>query len=130
VFTSADEVELVDVVAASCAVPGVWPPVTIEGRRYIDGGVRSSTNLDLVADINVLLVLAPVEDLAVVDPDIDKASRRVEKRKRTLVVRPDQAALAAFGANPLDPATARPAAQAGRAQADAVADDVRALWEQ
>lgn len=129
VFTSDDEVELVDVVAASCAVPGVWPPMTVDGRRYIDGGVRSSTNVDLVADFDTVLVLAPVEDLGVVDPDIDKASKRVVKRKRTLCLKPDEDSLAAFGANPLDPATARPAAQAGRAQAEAVADDVRTLWE-
>src|ERR1700756_82135 len=38
VFPPADEdVELVDAVAASCAVPGVWPPMTVGGRRYIDG---------------------------------------------------------------------------------------------
>src|SRR5205814_3193186 len=42
-FDRSSGVELVDAVAASCAVPGVWPPVTIEGRRYIDGGVRSTT---------------------------------------------------------------------------------------
>ena len=129
VFTSADGADLVDVVAASCAVPGVWPPMTVDGRRYIDGGVRSSTNVDLVADVDVILVLAPVEDLSVADPDIDKAGKRVLKRKRTLCIRPDDDSLAAFGANPLDPATARPAAQAGRAQAESVADDVRALWE-
>jgi NTE family protein len=129
VFTSADGVDLVDAVAASCAVPGIWPPVSIEGRRYVDGGVRSSTSVDLVSDFTVVLVFAPVEDLSVVDPEIDKAAKKVLKRKRTLVIRPDQAAMAAFGANPLDPATAQPAAQAGRAQAQSVVDDVRALWE-
>jgi len=129
VFTAADGVDLVDVVAASCAVPGIWPPVTIDDRRYIDGGVRSSTNVDLVSDFDVILVLAPVEDLTVVDPDVDKASKKVLKRKNTVALRPDEDSLAAFGANPLDPATARPAAQAGRAQAAAVADEVRALWE-
>ena len=129
VFTSADDVDLVDVVAASCAVPGIWPPVSIDGRRYIDGGVRSSTSVDLVSDFDVVLVLAPVEDLTVVDPTIDKAAKKVLKRKKTLVIRPDDDSLAAFGANPLDPATARPSAQAGRAQAATVVDDVRALWE-
>jgi NTE family protein len=129
VFTSADGVDLVDVVAASCAVPGVWPPVTIEGRRYIDGGVRSSTSVDLVSDFDIVLVLAPVEDLTAVDPAVDAAAKKVLKRKRTLVIRPDEESLRAFGANPLDPATARPAAQAGRAQGAAVVDDVRALWE-
>ena len=128
VFTSADGVDLVDAVAASCAVPGIWPPVSIDGRRYIDGGVRSSTSVDLVADSDVILVLAPVEDLTVLDPDVDKASQRVLKRKRTLCIRPNEDALAAFGANPLDPETARPSAQAGREQSKSVADDVRALW--
>lgn len=128
VFTAADGADLVDVVAGSCAVPGIWPPMTIDGRRYIDGGVRSSTNVDLVADHDIVVVLAPVEDLTVIDPDVDKASKKVLKRKNTLVIRPDDDSLAAFGANPLDPATARPAAQAGRAQAAAVAADVRGLW--
>jgi NTE family protein len=129
VFTAADSVDLVDVVAGSCAVPGIWPPATVDSRRYIDGGVRSSTNVDLVADQDVVLVLAPVEDLSVLDPDVDKASKKVLKRKKTLAIRPDDDSLAAFGANPLAPASARPSAQAGRAQAAAVADDVRALWE-
>lgn len=129
VFTADDGVNLVDVVAGSCAVPGVWPPMTIDDRRYIDGGVRSSTNVDLVSDFDIVLVLAPVEDLTVLDPDVDKASKKVLKRKSTLAIRPDEDSLAAFGANPLDPETARPAAQAGRAQAESVADDVRALWQ-
>jgi NTE family protein len=129
IFTGDDDVDLVDAVAASCAVPGVWPPATVADRRYIDGGVRSSTNLDLAADHDVVLVLAPVADLGPADPAIDKASKKVERRKKTLVIRPDDDSLAAAGSNPLDPATAKPAAQAGRAQAAAVADEVRALWD-
>ncbi|KOG91505.1 patatin, partial [Streptomyces varsoviensis] len=39
-FDAASGVGIVDAVAASCAVPGVWPPVTIGAKRYIDGGVR------------------------------------------------------------------------------------------
>ena len=129
VFTAADGVELVDAVAASCAVPGIWPPMTVDGRRYIDGGVRSSTNADLVADFDVVLVIAPVADLGTVDPDVDKATKKLEKRKSTVVIRPDEASLAAIGVNPLDPATAKPSAQAGRAQAEAVADAVRSAWD-
>jgi NTE family protein len=91
--------------------------------------VRSSTSVDLVTDFDVVLVLAPVEDLTAVDPDVDKAAKKVLKRKKTLVIRPDEDSLRAFGFNPLDPATARPSAQAGRAQAAAVADDVRSVWE-
>ncbi|WP_063741440.1 patatin-like phospholipase family protein [Saccharothrix syringae] len=49
VFDNDSGVDLVDAVAASAAVPGVWPPVTTGGRRYVDGGVRSAENADLAA---------------------------------------------------------------------------------
>src|SRR5215472_11755220 len=39
VFDADGDVGVVDAVGASCAVPGIWPPVTIGGRRYVDGGV-------------------------------------------------------------------------------------------
>ncbi|MYT41066.1 patatin-like phospholipase family protein, partial [Streptomyces sp. SID5471] len=51
---------LVDAVSASCAVPGVWPPVSIGGQRWIDGGVHSSANADLAAGYGRVVVLAPV----------------------------------------------------------------------
>ena len=42
-FDSGSGASLVDAVAASCAVPGIWPPVTIGGRRYVDGGSGPAT---------------------------------------------------------------------------------------
>ena len=60
VFDAGSGVELVDAVAASCAVPGIWPPVTIGSRRFMDGGVRSPTNADLAAGIDAVVVLAPL----------------------------------------------------------------------
>jgi NTE family protein len=128
IFTEDDSAGLVDAVAASCAVPGIWPPVTIEGRRYVDGGIRSSTNLDLAAGHEVVLVLAPVADLGPPDPEIAKAVQKLEKKARVVTLRPDEASLEAFGTNPLDPTTARPAAMAGRAQAAKVLDEVRDVW--
>ncbi|MER6976624.1 patatin-like phospholipase family protein, partial [Streptomyces carpinensis] len=53
-------VGLVDAVAASCAVPGVWPAVTVGDARYLDGGVRSFTNLDLAGGHARTLVVAPM----------------------------------------------------------------------
>jgi NTE family protein len=128
IFTAEDGVDLVDVVAASCAVPGVWPPVTIEGRRYMDGGVRSPINLDVAAGNDVILVLAPSGELGAIDPDVVKAAKKVEKKSDVLVLRPNEESLAAMGLNPLDPASAQPSAQAGRAQAEELVDDVRELW--
>jgi NTE family protein len=128
VFTRDDGVDLVDVVAASCAVPGIWPPATVDGRRYIDGGMRSAMNLDLADGHDVVLALAPVADLGPLESAVAKTAAKIEKRKSTVVIRPDDESLAAIGTNPLDPETARPAAQAGRAQASAVLDAVRAVW--
>ena len=59
-FDAASGVSLIDAVAASCAVPGVWPPVTINGRRYMDGGVRSTDNADLAAGAERITVISPM----------------------------------------------------------------------
>ncbi len=44
-------------VAASCAIPGLFAPVPIGGVRYVDGGVHSPTNADLVAGLELDLVV-------------------------------------------------------------------------
>ena len=59
VFTKESGVDLADAVAASCAVPGVWPPVTIGGHRYVDGGVRLGSNADLAVGCERVLVITP-----------------------------------------------------------------------
>jgi NTE family protein len=50
-------VDVADAVAASCAIPGFYRPVRIGGRRYVDGGVCSASNLDLVAGRGLDLVI-------------------------------------------------------------------------
>lgn len=49
--------DLADAVAASCAIPGFYHPVTIHGTRYIDGGLYSPSNLDLLADTDAELIV-------------------------------------------------------------------------
>ncbi|MFG3015267.1 patatin-like phospholipase family protein [Streptomyces cinerochromogenes] len=123
VFDRTSGVSLVDAVAASCAVPGVWPPVTIGGRRYVDGGVRSVANADLAAGAERVLVLVP---LGVTEPfpseqPLERAVAELRDRgAEVVVVGPDEASAAAIGDNPLDPATRGPAAEAGRAQGRAL----------
>ena len=53
----APEADLADAVAASCAIPGFYRPVTIGGRRYVDGGMYSASNLDLLAGLGLDLVI-------------------------------------------------------------------------
>jgi NTE family protein len=49
--------DLADAVAASCSIPGFYRPVRIGGRDYVDGGVRSSSNLDLLGGLDLDLVI-------------------------------------------------------------------------
>jgi NTE family protein len=51
------EAQLPEAVAASCAIPGFYRPVTIGGHRYVDGGMYSASNLDLLADAGLDLVI-------------------------------------------------------------------------
>jgi NTE family protein len=126
-FTRTSGVELVAAVGASCAVPGVYPPVTIDGHRYMDGGMRSPANADLAAEYDRIVVIAPlprgVGPMTSVDAQVTGLVSRVA------VVAPDQASLTAIGKNVLDPAAREPSARAGRAQAASVADRVREVWQ-
>jgi len=119
VFDRQSGVSLVDAVAASCAVPGIWPPVSTGGRRYVDGGVRSSDNADLAAGSAEIVVLSPMglnSPFPSPMPLRDVVSRLRSEGSAVTVIAPDTASAAAMGGNPLDPATRVPAAQAGRAQ--------------
>ena len=53
----APRASLADAVAASCAIPGFYRPATIAGRRYVDGGVASTSNLDVLAGLGLDLVI-------------------------------------------------------------------------
>jgi NTE family protein len=130
VFTAASEVSLVDAVGASCAVPGVWPPVTMAGRRWIDGGIRSPANADLAAGYERVVVLAPItRGLRAASAVATQAAGLTRAGRAVAVVSPDQAAKAAIGRNVLDPARRAPAARAGHAQAGAALDRVGTVWD-
>ncbi|RAU98068.1 patatin-like phospholipase family protein [Mycolicibacter senuensis] len=109
-------VDLVDAVAASCAVPGVWPPVVIGGRRYMDGGMRSAINLDVADDCDVAVVLVPAGESAPSPFSAGAAAEVAAFDGRAYAVFADGTALRAFGSNPLDPACRVPSARAGREQ--------------
>ena len=128
VFARDSGVELIDAVTASCAVPGVWPPVTIDGRRYVDGGARSGTNADLAVGNDRILVITPSIE-GVVSP-LDHLAEEIELLQPSVVrvVYADQASASAFGVNPLSPSTRGPAALAGRRVGQSVAVDVASFW--
>lgn len=128
VFDRASGVELVDAVAASCAVPLVWPPVTIDGRRYMDGGTRSTANADLAAGFGRVVVLAPTAQALRRSGRIPTQLEALGPHAHHTVVSPSAEARKVMGRNVLDPAFRAASARAGREQAAFVRDAVAVTW--
>jgi NTE family protein len=126
-FDKTSGISLVDATAASCAVPGIWPPVSANGRRYVDGGVRSFTNADLAAGHDRVLIVVPLvlmdEQRALLAEEIAQLAPGA-----VLVAEADDASAAAIGPNPLDPTARGPAARGGRRQGTELAETVRQFW--
>lgn len=125
-FTRDSGVDLLSAVAASCAVPGVYPPITIGERRFVDGGMRSVANVDLAGGYDRVVVVAPI--VRGVGPMVSVDAQVTGLVARVAVFSPDAASVTAIGRNVLDPAAREPSGRAGHAQAAAVADQVREVW--
>jgi NTE family protein len=106
VFDNDSGVDLAAALAASCAVPGVLPAITLNGRRYMDGGMRRSDNADVAAGYDEILQIVPFHDGV--------------KLPNTRLITPSPEALASFSANPLDPTTRAPSARAGYDQSKGI----------
>ncbi|CAA9259716.1 MAG: Patatin [uncultured Acidimicrobiales bacterium] len=129
-------------VASSCAVPGIFAPITIDGRRYIDGGMRSATNADLAKghELVVLVSLMSPARMAAASND-PRAARFLARMESELVVLtesgarvetivPDDQAAATIGLNLMDAAQAPAAAAEGVRQGEAMADQLAACgWQ-
>jgi len=135
-FDAGHGVPIERAVAASCAVPGLFPPVTIDGRRYMDGGVRSGTSAELAQRIepDVVLMIAP---MGASDTGIGRlAARQLAREKGELeaagvkvhLVRFDDAAKEAAGPNLMDATRAPATAATGEAHGRRLADDQRDSW--
>jgi NTE family protein len=140
-------VDLVDAVTASTALPGLTPTHSINGTRYINGGVRSGENADLASGYANVVVLSPLGGRSRTPPEpgadmagqfeglrrspewgTDLASQVEALRKqgsRVEVITPDADSRAAMGTNQMDLATRIPAARAGFAQGEQEATRVR-----
>src|SRR5262249_41164589 len=114
-------VGVVRAVASSCSVPGVYPPVTPNGRRYIDGRMRSGTNADMAAGHDLVVVVAIRLGAAGGGAFAERAAARFNEEIETLkgggatvvTITPDEAAVEAFGPNLMDFRRRPGAAKAG-----------------
>ncbi|GIF75472.1 patatin-like phospholipase family protein [Asanoa siamensis] len=127
VWDKHSDVPLYRAVAASCAVPCIFPAVTIDGVRHMDGGVRSGTNADLATGAKRVVVLAPLAPIRMrgapaAEIDALRASAKVA------LVAPDEAVLEALGPNVLDPGRWEPAIEAATAQGRRTAAEVGDVW--
>jgi NTE family protein len=131
-------VDLVDAVIASTALPGLVPTHSINGSRYIDGGVRSKEHADLASGYANVVVLSPLSGVSRTPPEpgADPAGQFEGLRRapewgvdleseikvlrgqgsRVEVITPDADSRAAMGSNQMDPSTRIPSARAGFAQ--------------
>jgi len=113
----APSVDVATAVAASCAIPGYFQPVVAAGETYVDGGVHSPTNADVLAgqSLDLVVVSSPMSVARyAVRPKLDLsarllwhryvgAERRVLERAGTLVltIEPGGEVLRALGVNTL-----------------------------
>jgi NTE family protein len=126
VWDRAGEAPLRTAVASSCALPGVSPPVTVNGRRYMDGGIGSGTNADVATGADVLVLVEPLAHLFPREPL--QRELAAAGPGTVITINPDQAAVDAFGPDLGDWAAWQQAREAGIRQAAATAERVRAAW--
>jgi len=108
-------VSLVDAVASSCAVPTVWPCVSINNMKFYDGGLRTSTNAHLATGFDSVLIVAPLTQgiTPLIRKEIDDLAAN---GSQVHVIVTDSDAIAAMGPNSLNPRFRQAAAEHGLRQ--------------
>ena len=133
----APQASVAEAVEASCAIPGVFRPVAIADRSYVDGGVWSPTNMDVldVRDGERVLCLnptgsvgrgrmgSPAAAVGALSRSVAAVEATVLRRRgaRVLMVAPNAGAVEAIGPNLMDSGPRRQVLRAGFAQGAALA---------
>ncbi|WP_307835496.1 patatin-like phospholipase family protein [Streptomyces adelaidensis] len=129
-FDADSKVTLLEAVAASCAVPLVSAPVAVAGRRRLDGGCRSTANIDLAGGYDRVLAVAPVPKA--VGPHSGAQRQAAELTAggtAVALLTPDTASRRAMGRDLTADARRPAAARAGHAQGTAAAAAVAEIWQ-
>lgn len=119
-------VPLVRAVAASCASPGAFPPVTIAGRRYMDGAIRFPTSVDVAAGYQVVVVIVPSAPTST--PHFDAETESVRSAGGRLIdIRPNAGPVVLGGPDAMDPHRLRGAFDTGFQLGNASAPELLSL---
>ena len=128
-------------VASSCAVPGVFPPVTIDGRRYMDGGIGSTTNATLATGFDrvvIVSVTGGASRTAAANPELAAAvHERFERELQDVrdggseveLIVPDDTSREVMGMNLMDGSRRAEIAEVGLRQGRAEAARLRGFWK-
>ena len=133
VWNESSEVPPAFAVASSCALPGFFAPVTIDGHRYMDGGVRSATNADLARGCKTAIVLAPTvgPSDALAKVSVKRLDQELEVVRasgcKVAAIVPDAASLSAFGGSLGNSGRAGLALEAGRNQGLSSAENIAGI---
>ncbi|MEU1204372.1 patatin-like phospholipase family protein [Nocardia sp. NPDC005825] len=123
VWTADGKATLPEALASSTAVPGVFPPIPIDGDHYFDGGMRSPINADLAAGAERMLIIEPLAHLFPHSP-----SDRDLGGAATSFIVPDADAITAYGPDLFSAAALVPAYEAGLRQGAEAAPGLRDFW--
>lgn len=131
-------VELDRAVASSCAVPGLFAPITINGRRYIDGGMRSGTNADLARGHDQVLIISLLGVVAAASSQNTRftpagqldseIAALTESGSAVEVLNADEAGSRAMGINLMDRSAIPAAVDEGIRQGESAASRLREFW--
>jgi NTE family protein len=128
-FSAGQPTDLAAAVAASCAVPGVFPAIRIDGRLHFDGGLRSPANLDLADGADAVIAIAPLSGAVRAHRrPAHQAAHLTGTGTRVVLIEPDLAGRFALGPDVLAPDRTHRAFAAGQAAAARQSAAAIATW--
>jgi NTE family protein len=128
-------------IASSCSVPAIFPPITIDGRRYMDGGMKSGMNTDVATGHDVVITVScfalelpegmsdPMFDAMKADTERELDAVRAAGALQVVAPSAEMLDLSGWGMYLMDPSRAPAAFEVGMRQASVEADRLRAAWE-
>lgn len=73
-----DHVPISRAIAASAALPGLFPPVEIDGRYYVDGALKKTMHASIALEegVDVMFCLNPLVPFDATVPDVQRVGQR------------------------------------------------------
>ncbi|MEQ1780758.1 MAG: patatin-like phospholipase family protein [Hyphomonadaceae bacterium] len=132
VWRENDKVDFAHAIASSCSVPGIYPAISINGRQWMDGGMRSGTNVDVAAGHERVLAVVVIP-MALANERMKgrvnaEAAAVTKAGGRFAMIAPDAETQEAFGPNLMDGSRRIQLIEQGLRQGKAEAARIKAFW--